>query len=314
MFKTFKGYFRGKKSLKFSQGGQPFDRCNFENGMDAALDDTLLPRQRAQRLEDVSVFLSHSVFKYGNLKDLAWTRDIMLELWRSILSLMNMQGERLPSETRQACNKCILGIIKRKEFRLEIMGFNTEQITIEKNDEPVWRRFYSLLRNTFVYCVRRINQVENLACSVGSDRSVTRGLTYNQDYVAGELVFCSEILAIAYFRIPGVTVHIVTRIRQMLLLKKPEFLKSEDDQIKNPNGWKAHTKVNITSHFKGEMRHSENWLIVPYDIPSGNIATYFPEANSLVPLHSTAEQSNTPTSKWIVCSMSTSDTIRGEEE
>lgn len=79
-------------------------------------------------------------------------------------------------------------------------------------------------------------------------------------------------------------------------------------------GWKARTKVNITSHFKGEMRHSENWLIVPYDIPSGNIATYFPEANSLVPLHSTAEQSNTPTSKWIVCSMSTSDTIRGEEE
>lgn len=79
-------------------------------------------------------------------------------------------------------------------------------------------------------------------------------------------------------------------------------------------GWKARTKVNITSHFKDEKRHSENWLIVPYDIPSGNIATYFPEANSLVPLHSTAEQSNTPTSKWIVCSMSTSDTIRGEEE
>lgn len=84
------------------------------------------------------------------------------------------------------------------------------------------------------------------------------------------------------------------------------------DMVKR--GWKARTKVNITSHFKGEMRHSENWLIVPYDIPSGNIATYFPEANSLVPLHSTAEQSNTPTSKWIVCSMSTSDTIRGEEE
>lgn len=84
------------------------------------------------------------------------------------------------------------------------------------------------------------------------------------------------------------------------------------DMVKR--GWKARTKVNITSHFKGEKRHSENWLIVPYDIPSGNIATYFPEANSLVPLHSTAEQSNTPTSKWIVCSMSTSDTIRGEEE
>lgn len=79
-------------------------------------------------------------------------------------------------------------------------------------------------------------------------------------------------------------------------------------------GWKARTEVNITSHFLGEKRHSDHWLIVPYPIPSGNIATYFPEANSLVPLHSTAEQSNTPTSKWIVCTMVSSTSIGGEEE
>lgn len=84
------------------------------------------------------------------------------------------------------------------------------------------------------------------------------------------------------------------------------------DMVKR--GWKARTKVSITSHFEGETRHSENWLIVPYEIPSGNIATYFPEANSLVPLHSTAAQSNTPTSKWVVCTMDSSETIRGEEE
>ena len=40
--------------------------------------------------------------------------------------------------------------------------------------------------------------------------------------------------------------------------------------------------------------------VVAYDIPEGNIATYFPEANVLVPLKSTADKSNTPTSKWII--------------
>ena len=65
----------------------------------------------------------------------------------------------------------------------------------------------------------------------------------------------------------------------------------------------ARQSVDITSHFNGETRRAENWLLVPYDIPSGNLAAYFPEANSLVPLHSTAVDSNTPTSKWIVCAI-----------
>ena len=79
-------------------------------------------------------------------------------------------------------------------------------------------------------------------------------------------------------------------------------------------GWKTRQSVDITSHFNGETRRAENWLLVPYDIPAGNLAAYFPEANSFVPLHSTAEDSNTPTSKWIVCTLSSSDTNHGEEE
>ncbi|MFN2561816.1 MAG: hypothetical protein ABR571_11035 [Jatrophihabitans sp.] len=39
---------------------------------------------------------------------------------------------------------------------------------------------------------------------------------------------------------------------------------------------------------------------VAYDTPSGCAAAYFPEATVLVPLDSTAETSNTPTSKSIV--------------
>jgi molybdopterin-dependent oxidoreductase alpha subunit len=77
--------------------------------------------------------------------------------------------------------------------------------------------------------------------------------------------------------------------------------------------WKTRQKIDIKSHFQGQTRTSENWLVIPYEIPSGNIAAYFPEANELVPLDSTAELSNTPTSKWIICSLSESNNSDEEE-
>ncbi|MDA7845540.1 molybdopterin-dependent oxidoreductase [Euryarchaeota archaeon] len=68
-------------------------------------------------------------------------------------------------------------------------------------------------------------------------------------------------------------------------------------------GWKNRQEVQLTSHFDGVERKSPHWQLVAYDIPSGNIATYFPESNTLVPLDSTAAGSNTPTSKWIIVSI-----------
>jgi hypothetical protein len=40
--------------------------------------------------------------------------------------------------------------------------------------------------------------------------------------------------------------------------------------------------------------------IIAFDLPRGNAAAYFPEANALVPLGSVADRSNTPTSKSVV--------------
>ena len=71
------------------------------------------------------------------------------------------------------------------------------------------------------------------------------------------------------------------------------------------NGWKDLQVVNLTSHFKDKTIFSEGWYIFEYDIPPGNIATYFPESNILIPLESVAEYSNTPTSKSVVVSIST---------
>lgn len=79
-------------------------------------------------------------------------------------------------------------------------------------------------------------------------------------------------------------------------------------------GWKTRHIVDIVSHFEGETRRSDGWQIIAYDIPRGNIATYFPESNVLVPLDSTAAKSNTPTSKWIVCSLLEPGQSDSEEE
>ena len=65
-------------------------------------------------------------------------------------------------------------------------------------------------------------------------------------------------------------------------------------------GLTARQPVDITSHYKGETRHARGFLAVPYDIPRGCCATYFPEANVLVPVGSIAEGSDQPTSKYVV--------------
>ena len=58
--------------------------------------------------------------------------------------------------------------------------------------------------------------------------------------------------------------------------------------------------VDLVSVWKGEERRLERLRCVSYPTPRGCAATYFPEANVLVPLDSTALESNTPTSKSLV--------------
>jgi molybdopterin-dependent oxidoreductase alpha subunit len=57
--------------------------------------------------------------------------------------------------------------------------------------------------------------------------------------------------------------------------------------------------VDLTSHNGGRVRVAPRFAVVPYPLPRGAAAAYFPEANVLVPLESFAEKSRTPTSKAI---------------
>jgi molybdopterin-dependent oxidoreductase alpha subunit len=61
------------------------------------------------------------------------------------------------------------------------------------------------------------------------------------------------------------------------------------------------TMVDIVSEWTdGSERHARGFRAVSYPTARGCAAAYFPEANSLVPLESTAAKSNTPTSKQII--------------
>jgi anaerobic selenocysteine-containing dehydrogenase len=64
--------------------------------------------------------------------------------------------------------------------------------------------------------------------------------------------------------------------------------------------------VDLTSHFNGCERRVEGFLIVPYEIPRGCAATYYPETNPLVPINHVAEGSNQPASKSIVITIAPS--------
>jgi molybdopterin-dependent oxidoreductase alpha subunit len=65
-------------------------------------------------------------------------------------------------------------------------------------------------------------------------------------------------------------------------------------------GFKAGDKVDLYNYHGGKERVAKLFVIVPYNIPQGNTATYYPETNVLVPIDTVAKKSNTPTSKLVV--------------
>ncbi len=58
--------------------------------------------------------------------------------------------------------------------------------------------------------------------------------------------------------------------------------------------------VDLTNRHGGTERVARAFMVAPYRIPRGCVATYFPEANVLVPIDSVAAKSNTPASKYVI--------------
>ncbi len=67
--------------------------------------------------------------------------------------------------------------------------------------------------------------------------------------------------------------------------------------------------VDLISHFESETRRAERFKVVPYEIPVGCAAAYYPETNVLVPIRNTADGSNQPASKSLVISIEPSPAL-----
>ncbi len=68
-------------------------------------------------------------------------------------------------------------------------------------------------------------------------------------------------------------------------------------------GVKPGGRIDLTSHWHDGERHLKGFRAIPYEMPRGMAAAYFPEANVLVPVGHVAEGSNTPASKSIEVSI-----------
>jgi anaerobic selenocysteine-containing dehydrogenase len=78
------------------------------------------------------------------------------------------------------------------------------------------------------------------------------------------------------------------------------FLNADDI---SSGGFKAGARVDLVSTYDGQERVARSFTIVPYSIPRRCAATYFPEANLLVPVKYFADKSHTPASKSVVISI-----------
>ena len=74
------------------------------------------------------------------------------------------------------------------------------------------------------------------------------------------------------------------------------FMNQEDMKAANLNKLDV---VDMISTYDGIERRAKKFKVIPYAIPKGNLAAYFPETNMVVPYNHFADKSKTPISKSI---------------
>jgi len=87
------------------------------------------------------------------------------------------------------------------------------------------------------------------------------------------------------------------------------FLNPQDIESR---GLRPGQVVDLTSHFDDGERNVYRFIVVPYPIPRGCAAAYYPETNPLVPLGSFSERSGQPASKSIVISIQPRNEFAGD--
>jgi molybdopterin-dependent oxidoreductase alpha subunit len=75
-----------------------------------------------------------------------------------------------------------------------------------------------------------------------------------------------------------------------------------EDDMKEAGYVQGHL-IDLTSHFKGQTRSIERFMVAPYPIPRRCLAGYYPETNPLVIHGAVADESNCPTSKSVAVTL-----------
>ena len=86
------------------------------------------------------------------------------------------------------------------------------------------------------------------------------------------------------------------RLRGIFGGRRVVFMNEEDIRAAGLMGGQW---VDLSNRHGGVERVAPRFMVAPYRIPRGCVATYFPEANVLVPIGSVAAGSNTPASKFV---------------
>jgi molybdopterin-dependent oxidoreductase alpha subunit len=88
------------------------------------------------------------------------------------------------------------------------------------------------------------------------------------------------------------------------------FLNADDIKA---HGFETGARVDLISRYDGQERIASSFTIVPYSIPRRCAATYFPEANVLVPVTYFADKSHTPASKSVVITIQPANELTTNE-
>ena len=96
------------------------------------------------------------------------------------------------------------------------------------------------------------------------------------------------------------------RYRGIFNERRVIFMNQADMNLRN---LKDGDVVDLINNHDGIERVAHKFIVTAYPIPKGCCATYFPEANVLVPITSVADKSNTPTSKQVVITVMKSNSI-----
>jgi molybdopterin-dependent oxidoreductase alpha subunit len=87
------------------------------------------------------------------------------------------------------------------------------------------------------------------------------------------------------------------------------FLNADDMRERGMNEGQF---VDLISHFGSERRRADRFKVVPYPIPRGCAAAYYPETNVLVPVQQVSAGSNQPVSKSIVITLEATGPARAQ--